>query len=291
MLKKLRIKNYGSHRRFTVKFSPRITCFVGKSYVGKSTILRALKWVMTNKPTGDSFINWDAKTARVSVHTSESKVTRLRGPSKNTYKLDGDVYKAFGNNVPDHIECLFNVGEDNFQKQHDAPFWFSESAGEVNRRLNQIVSLGLIDKTLSNLASLQRQNTVLINDSEQRIKDLKEEKQNLKGIVKAKKEWEALELQHKALQDRQTKCLDLFEILQEIYRQRAIKQPPDIKPLDEAADLYEYSQQECKRLTRIIQQMDDMQYNVDSWNTNAAKIEKKLNKVKRCPVCQSQLKK
>lgn len=52
---KLRIQNFQAHKDTTIEFD-RITTIVGPSDIGKSAVLRALKWVAKNEPNGTSFV-------------------------------------------------------------------------------------------------------------------------------------------------------------------------------------------------------------------------------------------
>lgn len=154
MFESLTIQNFQAHKRIKVEFDPHITTIVGSSDVGKSAIIRALRWVATNAPNGDAFIRHGSKGSTVKLFVDGHVVTRRRSlkGATNEYLLDDNEYKAFGRTVPEPIEALINMGSTGWQQQHDAPFWFSESPGEVSRQLNAIVNLGIIDETLSGVA-------------------------------------------------------------------------------------------------------------------------------------------
>ena len=79
MIKKLHIRNFQSHKDSRLIFSDGVNVIVGNSDSGKSAILRALNWVITNRPSGDSYIsNWGGPTY-VIVETEEGTVIRERG--------------------------------------------------------------------------------------------------------------------------------------------------------------------------------------------------------------------
>ena len=149
MLEKIQIRNFQAHSKLQVEFDSQCTTIIGPSDVGKSAIIRALRWVCTNKPDGQAFIKQGASGCSVQLFIDERKIVRSRGKGTNSYKLDGHELKAFGTNVPDTISQIVNLSPVNFQQQHDAPFWFSLSAGQVSRELNAIVDLGMIDDALA----------------------------------------------------------------------------------------------------------------------------------------------
>lgn len=158
MLEKLTLRNFQAHKKLEIEFDKRLTVIVGPSDVGKSAVIRALSWVMRNSPDGDAFIRHGAEDAVVTLRVDGSVVMRSRGKEGNTYTHESEDFKAFGKDVPDPIKDLLRVADINFQEQHDSPFWFSESSGEVSRQLNQIVNLGIIDQTLGFLnAELRKQ--------------------------------------------------------------------------------------------------------------------------------------
>ena len=166
MLERLTIENFQAHSKLDLKLDPAVTTIVGPSDAGKSAVIRALIWLATNRPLGDSFIRDGETRARVSLLVDSRWIVRTRGKSENTYSIDGEELKAFGNEVPSEVSQLLNLSPINLQHQHDSPFWFSETAGEVSRQLNQIVDLSIIDRTLANLDKAARATAAPFQHSE-----------------------------------------------------------------------------------------------------------------------------
>lgn len=152
-LKQLNVADFQAHRNRGLCFAPGITTLVGPTDSGKSALIRALRWICLNDFSGDDFVREGAKETEVGLTLdSGEKVTRFKGKS-NLYLLDEKEFKAFGSAVPEDIAKALGVSVLNFQGQHDSPFWFNETAGEVSRQLNSVVDLSVIDSTLSNLAA------------------------------------------------------------------------------------------------------------------------------------------
>jgi DNA repair exonuclease SbcCD ATPase subunit len=150
MLEELRIQNFQKHEKLLIKFDKRVTVIVGSSDAGKSAILRALWWVLANTPSGTSFVRDGQKGTTVRAVLDGVPVVRKRGKDTNTYQVgEGQVLKAFGVNPPTQVSDLANVGPDNMQGQHDAPYWFTESAGQVSRNLNAIIDLSVMDDAVA----------------------------------------------------------------------------------------------------------------------------------------------
>ena len=135
MIESITITNFQAHKKFTLELDPKITVVTGKSDAGKSAIYRALRWLCTNRPSGNEFIRWGTDGTRVKLRVDGRTIIRKRGKG-NSYSLDKDSYEAFGSDVPEDIAKLLNLSEVSFQGQFDGPFWFDKTPGEVSRALN-----------------------------------------------------------------------------------------------------------------------------------------------------------
>lgn len=156
MIRRLTIQNFQCHKALDLELDPTVNVIVGSSDVGKSAVLRALSWLVFNKPAGDTFLRTGARQVSVAVRCSRGTVKRIRGPHRNVYRVNGKRMKAFGSEPPPEVLDLLRLGPVNFQRQYDSPFWFGLTAGEVSRQLNAVVDLGVIDQTLASLASSLR---------------------------------------------------------------------------------------------------------------------------------------
>lgn len=177
MIKKLVLTHFQCHKKKSIEFSPGVNVIIGPSDTGKSSIIRALKWVVFNKPSGNSFRRHGSKRTVVKLLTNDHEVIRTKSNAVNTYKLDGKELKTPGTSVPAEVENAINLKEINFQEQHDAAFMLSETAGECGRMLNRMVDLEIIDKTLKNL---NRKGA----ETKNKAKYVKEETEELKEEVR-----------------------------------------------------------------------------------------------------------
>jgi len=184
MLEQLRITNFQTHHKFKVNFDPAVTCIVGPNGSGKTAILRALRWVCTNQPGGDDFISWGAKGCTVKLIADGHTITRRRSPGGgvNEYLLDDAEFKAFGRGVPEPIENFLNLGPVCWQGQHDAPYWLSDTAGEVSRQLNAIVNLGIIDDTLAEVSRVMNKARTRREVAEENLTKAKKEHDELAWV-------------------------------------------------------------------------------------------------------------
>lgn len=168
------MQNFQSHKKTNLELSPGINCIIGPSDQGKTAILRALYWTVYNRPSGLAYIShWNrdkdgkpVKSTYVKIVNDSGIIERRKGKVKradeseefNGYVINEKEYlEAIGQDVPDEVNKLFNLDSVNIQKQMDAPFLLSESAGEVARFFNQIIRLDLIDRVLSKAESKKRE--------------------------------------------------------------------------------------------------------------------------------------
>lgn len=193
MIDLIDIRNFQVHKKRTIELSPCITTIVGPTDEGKSAVLRALKWVALNQPSGEDFKRWGAKTIRVGLQVGDHLIERIRG-RQNLYKVDGEKYAAFGRTgVPTEVSSILNLDETNFQGQFDSPFWFGETAGEVSRQLNRILDLEIIDTTLANLVKEIRKTKAEVEVRTERVREAKETKRQLSSIKQMKKAFAVVE--------------------------------------------------------------------------------------------------
>lgn len=171
MITQISIRNFQRNRKLDVVLKHRITTITGETNRGKSAILRALIWVLTNTPDGKKFISHGRPGARVTLQIGKHELTRKRGAGKNEYVLDGKTFKAFGAKVPEEIAAFLRVSEINIQQQHDRSFWFHLSPPEVSRRLNAIIDLGLIDEAQQRISSTVKKARSETEFTRQRLED------------------------------------------------------------------------------------------------------------------------
>lgn len=152
MINKLGIKNFESHEETELEFCDTVNVIIGKNDQGKSSIERALYWLVFNRPLGDMFCRDTRKkgeSTEISVRLKEGvTLTRKRKGSFNGYILnDKKKLEGFGSEVPSQVSEVLNMGDVNFQGQHDLPFLMFSGVGEVTQYLNSVVKIDTIDSS------------------------------------------------------------------------------------------------------------------------------------------------
>ena len=133
------MENFQSHEHTELEFSKGLNIFVGESKNGKTSALRALKWVYENKPTGKRIIRAGKDYARVTLYLSNgmiiSRFIEAKASGKNGYEIydpkTGES-KFYNTKILPEVQQLlgistFVVDDDlkynlNFQNQGDS--WF-----------------------------------------------------------------------------------------------------------------------------------------------------------------------
>lgn len=163
MIKSIKIRNFQALSNLELELSPRVNVIHGQSDSGKTAVIRALNWVIDNKPNGFEFRRDPRKNQQgkkplgkkvgteCSIVIEEGEITRLRNEATgedafNGYILPDDSEReALKGEVPEEVSRLLNISRYNIQMQHDPIFMLTDSPGEVARKINEITRMDVID--------------------------------------------------------------------------------------------------------------------------------------------------
>jgi len=209
MINAIRIRNFQRHKDKSLHFNSNVTAITGYSDTGKSSALRAFRWLCLNKPRGFSFRTNGSKKTKVLAQVDEKlSVRRLRSNIENTYAINekGRIQKSasVGSEVPEDVQKLLRVGEENFQGQHDPPFWFNLTAGELVKKLNQIVNLEVMDAIVGDITKRVRDNKSKKLLVEERIDKFEKEVRSYNFV-------DDVDMEYRALQEQFSEYFDLSE--------------------------------------------------------------------------------
>lgn len=294
MIESLTLSNFQAHQSLVIDLDPHVTCLTGASDLGKSAVLRALRWLCLNQPSGEAFIRDGADQCHVQLEVDAHVIQRYRGKGKNVYKIDDAPLVAFGNDVPTSVAKTLNVGPINFQGQHDAPYWFGETAGEVSRQLNQIINLGVIDDVLAKLDKRVREAMVNMAVCEDRVVQAKQARQATSRAVEVDeklREVESLEAEAADLARRSTQLGDLIENVSKYQAAYERASQANVAALRAVAVGDAWAELDAKRseLEKQVNNAVALQSDITRMRAEAAAAEQefktKLGAV--CPLCQS----
>jgi DNA repair protein SbcC/Rad50 len=175
LIDRIAIEGFQAHKKTVIEFHPGMNVVTGASDAGKSSVIRALLWVVQNRPTGDTVRNWNLDkdaTVKVTVEMCGKLISKIRKGSKAWYNLNDKKYEAMGSDVPQEIEETFNLTDINIQSQHTPYFLINDSAGKVAERLNELVHLDIIDKLYRNINGKITESKRKVSESEELINEL-----------------------------------------------------------------------------------------------------------------------
>lgn len=204
MIDSVTISNFLSHKDTTIEFSPGVNIIVGPTDSGKSAIVKALRWAITNRPMGDGMrSSWGGLTS-VAVLVNDQTVLRQRDQGLNQYVIGNHEFNAIKGDVPAEILQLLNLTDINLQTQFDSHFLLSRSPGEVAQTFNKVAHLDKIDIALQNIQRGSREAYRKLEYDKEALKD-KEERllaydnlPEIEGLIKALEDKESI-LQSQAL--------------------------------------------------------------------------------------------
>lgn len=268
----------------------RVTTLVGPSDVGKSAVVRALYHACFNKPAGVGHLRHGATSYEVRLASESGTVLRGRGRGGNVYRLGKAVFKSFGVGVPAPVSGALNLSRDNFQLQHDAPYWLSLSPPQAGKELNKVVNLQLIDRVLANAGRRVRRAKERAEWTRERLQEARQSRDSLAWVTDCRRDWKALDGRRRRLERLKTQAQELQDTLDRIKQAAQVMHKEGMK----AADL-DGVVAAAKRLLMLTQNREDLEVRLLTLRRNNEEIELGLHEleqvreeliaIERCPTC------
>ena len=201
MINSIKISNFQAHRDTTVEFSDGLNIITAKhsdskgSDIGKTSILRAISWIVNGRPTGFDFhSNWcgHGDKTEVKIDFDNGYVGRWKSKSKNQWDCNGLELNATGQTVPSEVVDFVNWGDLNYQDQHDGAFLLSDTDGQVAKKLNELVNLDIIDKTIAGLTSRVKATNKNIEIKKEQVESIDEQIEKYDDLDKAISDFDKL---------------------------------------------------------------------------------------------------
>lgn len=219
MIERIKLNNFQSHENSELVFSPGVNVIIGQSDSGKTAIIRALRWLVWNRPLGDAYISHWADKCSVEIEVDKHTIKRIKErKNSNAYYLDGKLFSAIGGDVPDEIIRLLNLDEINLQQQLDRPFLLDSSPGEVAQHFNKIAHLDIIDTSIRKVLQWTRKLQQDLASKESEIEHLEDELHKFHSLPLLEEKVDALELKQTQVQASKDEVKRLDEIVKELNR-------------------------------------------------------------------------
>jgi hypothetical protein len=173
MLKSILVEGFQSHVNTRLDLSDGINVVVGTSDSGKTAlVVRAFQWLRTNRPLGTSFIHHGADGAAVSVEVDDHELVRRRAGSSNCYLVDGVVFEAMKQAVPEEVGACLNMKDINIQAQLDGHFLVLSPPGQIAAYINEITKLDKVDdavKVINQMLNKAAADTASLSEEKDRL--------------------------------------------------------------------------------------------------------------------------
>jgi len=308
MISNITLHNFQSHIDTSIDFHKGVNCITGSSNSGKTAIIRALRWVLENRPSGLSVINNNKKEAFVCVRKNNQYILKRRSKTQNEYEVNGLLLQAVGKEVPKEVNNVLNLTSINIQKQLDLPFLVLESPGSIASVLNFYSKLDKAEGIISRIASDQRSNNSDIKEYESTLEGIKNNIESKKWIFDLEKQVNKHKKIVSAIEDAQKKLYEVKQIqslmvdVSQMYNKQEvllIRIQNEINLLTAQQDIQDKIDKTEDSLRRIKGIISDIKAENDSfWSLSDRKnrIQKEYDEVTaeilslgECPYCGSKL--
>ena len=158
MITQLKLENFQCHKESVLDFSPGLNVICGSSNTGKSAIIRAIRWVLENRPQGTAIMRAGTRRTVVCLSTQEHEIIHTRTKSTSSYCVDGTEYPKMGRKVPDIVGNL-SLPPECFHAQLHPPFLVTASGSAIADVFNDVTNLtkaGMLSKELDRLYKEKR---------------------------------------------------------------------------------------------------------------------------------------
>lgn len=167
---KVEIKNFQSHEHSILEFDKGYNCIIGENGKGKTSIMRALEWCLTNSLKGEYFITTNKDECSVKITLSDDSYieryrTRKSAGGYNIRTSWGELLelKGFGSEVPvevinEHQMPFVNLAKGlvktlNIARQSENVFLLEESPSVKASAVGKLVGSDNIDLTIKNVST------------------------------------------------------------------------------------------------------------------------------------------
>lgn len=161
----IEIKNFQSHKNTIINFTDGLNAIIGASDVGKTAIIRALRWVLYNEPKGSDFITHQESEAVVKLNLNTGySIERKRTKSSSGYyriykdnvlvnEFTGFGHQSLSDIINAHQMPKIHLTKDidvslNISQQLDGPFLLDESVYTKAYIIGHLTGAHLIDESI-----------------------------------------------------------------------------------------------------------------------------------------------
>jgi len=198
-IKTIRLQNFQIHKNLTVNLTNGINVITGDNDGGKSSVIRAVNWVMNNDPNGDWMRKKDEDgnllTAVAEVELENGIIiTRTKGKGINSYVVDGVPYEDIGVQRCPAVTEAFNFSKtlddiDVFpylSMQDDPAFMVSMNGTERAAVVNAMTGIDIVENAIRDFNKDKTNTGRAINETKADIEQCAIDLEQYTGLDKIK---------------------------------------------------------------------------------------------------------
>jgi hypothetical protein len=188
-IKAIEVQLFQPHEVTILKPAEGFTVITGSSRAGKTSLVRAIKKAIENKPRGD-FLSWfadDSDESQVAIEfDDDSHIVWVKSSRVNSYTVStlDKPLKAIRTDVPEEVSNITRMSSVNIHSQLDPYFMLQPpyTPGEIGRMFNEAVKLEIIDATLTETNKALREISQQKKFQEAELEQKKEESEQYKNM-------------------------------------------------------------------------------------------------------------
>jgi hypothetical protein len=262
-------------------------------------VVRALRWLLWNRPSGESFrSHWGCPT-EVRLELDGGWISRARDDKRNAYVVNGQVLNAVKLQVPSEVSDFFKVDTINFQFQSDPPFLLGNSPGERANYIQKITHMNVVFIAEDLLRQKIKRLNIEIVRWKFQVDELTSELSRYPDLPSIHKEIQELKQKEEELEKRKRSLIDLIQkiedhrkIQSEIKALRVyMKLSKRIKRLDKKISQKEDQIQRYNRLRDLLNEFRRVITDLNRTEELLSRLKARWNEIlpEVCPICGRQL--
>jgi DNA repair exonuclease SbcCD nuclease subunit/tetratricopeptide (TPR) repeat protein len=308
---KVELENFQSHEHTIVEFGEGLNAIIGPSDSGKSSIIRALRWVLYNEPKGADFIRHGANTCRVRVtfdngefierirtvkHAGKyiiGKLVQTVGSSQAPY-LQLFEYEGFGSQVPIEVMNVSqmpksNLGRGdsqtlNFRYQLDPPFLIGESPATGAAVIGRLTNVHLVDTAVKQIGQEIARTNAELKHLRQSLKETEDQLAGFTGLKELEQTLKKLDQQYTVLELASERADQLKDLEREITQaERAIDRYSEFIESFENLDAAMKLMEQLEDLREQHEELVDLHNEITRYEHVITRIESKLAQLNYVP--------
>lgn len=299
MVRSIKLQNFRSHKKTKIYLNKGITGIIGISQSGKTNIIRGLKLLAFNKPSGKRYIYRRKKNinATVEVELNNGTIVSTTRGKENNYSINGEKYRKFGRSVPKEVQDVLNLSTINFQEQLDSPFLITSKPSEISKTINSMTGMNDVDDWIDEINKRTKEVSQELKTYEFKASEAEAILEQCENLPKAEKFLSRAKKIKKKIQKKENIFLRIEDNIEEYemlnFGIKKNKKILDAEPIIDEAEKVQKQLEEIRLKLEIIDRyLGDFKSLTIETKKNQKLIQDYINLIKLkgyCPVCHEKI--